>query len=336
MRKFYAPAGLALALGVGIGIGQHVPGSLVPPAGAEAGVVRDADEQRVIQVAHDVSPAVVSVTRQGGMGSGVIIRKDGVIVTNNHVVGDASEVRVKLADGRRLVGKVLGTDPSVDVAIVKVDGSDLPVAPMADSDRLEVGQSAIAIGNPLGFERTVTRGVVSAVNRTVGDSELDGLIQTDASINPGNSGGPLIDSSGRVIGINTLVVRAQGANGLGFAVPINNARDVADQVLKNGHVTHVMLGVQVGDITPEIAQRFNLSVMRGALVAGVVEGSPADRAGLKEGDVITQVGDAQVAGSGDVRRQIRGHAAGDTVSVRVRRGNESLTLNVRLAEAPAQ
>jgi serine protease Do len=336
MRKFYAPATLALALGVGIGIGQHVPGNIVPPAGAEAAVVRDADEQRVIQVAHDVSPAVVRVSRQGGMGSGVIIRADGVIVTNNHVVGDASEVRINLADGRRLTGRVLGKDPSVDIAIVKVDGSSLPVAAMADSDQLEVGQSAIAIGNPLGFERTVTRGVVSAVNRTVGDSELDGLIQTDASINPGNSGGPLLDSSGRVIGINTLVVRAAGASGLGFAVPINNARDVADQVLKTGRVTRVMLGVSAGDITPEIAQRFNLSVMRGALVAGVLEGSPADRAGIKEGDVITAIGDASVTGSGDVRRQLRGHAAGDSVTVRVRRGDRSLTLNARLAEPPAQ
>ena len=182
----------------------------------------------------------------------------------------------------------------------------------------------------------MTRGVVSAVNRTVGDSELDGLIQTDASINPGNSGGPLLDSSGRVIGINTLVVRAAGASGLGFAVPINNARDVADQIMKTGKVSRVMLGVSIGDITPEIAQRFNLSVTRGALVAGVVEGSPADRAGIKEGDVITQVGDAKIAGSGDVRRQLRGKSAGDTVTVHVNRAGQSLTLNAGLAEAPAQ
>jgi serine protease Do len=336
MKKFYAPAGLALALGVGIAIGQHVPGALMPSAGAEAGIVRDADEARVISVAHDVSPAVVSVSRQGGMGSGVIIRKDGVIVTNNHVVGDATQVSVKLADGRRLSGKVLGTDPTVDVAIVKIDGSDFPVAALADSDQLEVGQSAIAIGNPLGFERTVTRGVVSAVNRTVGDSQLDGLIQTDASINPGNSGGPLLDSSGRVIGINTLVVRASGASGLGFAVPINNARYVADQVLTKGHVTHVMMGVSIGDITPEIAQRFNLSLTRGALVAGILEGSPADRAGLKDGDVITKVDGVQVSGSGDVRRQIRGKNPGDTLSVQLRRGDQSQTFNVRLEEAPAQ
>ncbi len=337
MKKSVAPTALmaVLTLGAGIGIGQHIPGSLLPVAGAESAIVRDAEEQRIIHVAHDVSPTVVSVSRQGGMGSGVIIRADGVIVTNAHVVGNESQVQVKLANGKRVTGNVLGRDPSGDVAVVKIDGSGYPVAAMSDSDRLEVGQSAIAIGNPLGFERTVTRGVVSAVNRTVGGSDMDGLIQTDASINPGNSGGPLLDSSGQVIGINTLVVRASGASGLGFAVPINTVRSISDQILATGRVKHVMLGVHIGDVTPEIAQRFNLPVSQGAVVADVQEGSPAAQAGLQEGDVVTQIGDAVISSSGDVRRQLRGHSAGDTVTIQVRRGSQTLKLDARLADASA-
>ena len=190
---------------------------------------RSAEERAVIDVVRDVRPAVISVLRNGGSGSGVIIRQDGVILTNAHVVGDASVVGVRFADGKTVEGRVLGSDPAVDIAVVKVKAGRLPTAPFADSDKLEVGQDAIAIGNPLGLEGTVTTGVVSATNRQRDPSDFVGFIQTDAAINPGNSGGPLLDSDGRVIGINTFIF-ARGAQGLGFAVPINVARDTANPV----------------------------------------------------------------------------------------------------------
>lgn len=323
---------VALALGVGIGVGQHLPGVL-PAAGAQAGAERSAEEQSIIRVARQVTPAVVSIARPGAMGTGFIVRGDGVILTNAHVVGDESQVRVKLADGQRLTGEVVGKDPTVDVAVVRIPGSGFPQAPTADSDRLEVGETAIAIGNPLGLERTVTRGVVSAVNRTVGDSEVQGMIQTDAAINPGNSGGPLLDSEGRVIGINTLVLRESGSSGLGFAVPINTANQVMQQILTTGRVRHAVLGVHVTDVTPDLASRFSLPVAQGALVADVLDGSPAQAAGLAEQDVITAVGDTQVNGSGDLRRALRDRQPGDTVSLTIRRGNQTLKLDVRLGDA---
>jgi S1-C subfamily serine protease len=254
ISKSLRPFGLALTLGIGVGIGQGVakneyslgiemPFVLAQNSPRPVEPSPSSDEQSVIRVARQASPAVVSVSREGGVGSGVLIRTDGVLLTNAHVVGDARQVRVELADGRRLNGRVLGRDVSGDIAVVKIPGSGFPRAPLGDSDRLEVGQASIAIGNPLGLDRTVTTGVVSAVNRSGFD--MDGLIQTDAAINPGNSGGPLLDSRGRVIGINTAVLRGRGASGLGFAIPINMANNVAQQLIETWTCATCSIGHQL-------------------------------------------------------------------------------------------
>lgn len=309
-----------LALGLGIGMGQALLG------GAEHGVpallgaqAADQVEEITIRVAREVSPAVVSVRQPRGSGSGVIIRRDGVILTNAHVVGSARQVEIGLADGRRLPGRVLGRDPTVDIAVVQVEANDLPTAPLADSDRLRVGQAAIAIGNPLDLERTVTSGVVSAVNRSPRGLGLDELIQTDAAINPGNSGGPLLDSGGRVMGINTVIYR--NTTGLGFAVPSNLARDVADQLLTTGRVERAFLGINYNEITREMAAQFRLPVSEGIVVSGVARGSPADAAGLRQGDIITGVSGEAIGRGGDLRQLLRDRQPGDDVTIQGRRYN---------------
>ena len=297
---------------------------------------RSAEEETVIRVARNATPAVVSVSRRGGSGSGVIVRAEGIIVTNAHVVGNARTVEVRTADGRTFQGSVLGIDPGVDLAIVRVNGRNLPTAPLGDSDRLDVGQLAIAIGNPLGLERTVTRGVVSAVNRDPrGIGIATGLIQTDAAINPGNSGGPLLDSSGRVIGINTAVLA--GTTGLGFAVPINLAVDVLQQIETTGRVRRAYLGIGPGDVTPEIAREFNLPVQEGVVVLNVERGSPAERAGIRQEDFIVAINDQPVRDSGDLRRILRANRPNDTVKVDVvKLGGRRSSVQVRLGDAPAQ
>ena len=254
-----------------------------------------------------------------------------MILTNAHVVGNASEVQIRLANGKELPARVLGKDPSVDIAVVKVTGAELPEAVLADSDQLEVGQRAIAIGNPLGFEGTVTTGVVSATNRQRSLDDFVGFIQTDAAINPGNSGGPLLDSQGRVMGINTWIVGR--ASGLGFAVPINVAKDVAKQVLETGQVRRAVLGVMPGSVTPEIAEKMKLPVKQGAAVVEVSAGTPAEQAGLKAEDIITRIDRETVTCAGDLRRILRGKKAGETVTLTVVRGTQTLTVPVRLIEA---
>ena len=298
------------------------------------------DEAAIIRVARGITPAVVSVVQQGvGSGSGVIIRADGVILTNAHVVGDARTVEVGLADGRRVAGTVLARDPAVDVAVVRVALTGLPTAPLGNSDQLEVGQTAIAIGNPIGLDRTVTTGIISAVNRSPRGFELGGLIQTDAAINPGNSGGPLLDSQGRVVGINSAIL--QGTTGLGFAIPINLAQDIANQVLTTGHIVRAYLGIIPADLSPEIAQRFGLPVREGVIVRGVGEDTPAARAGLQPADIITSIDGTAIPTTGELFRVLRGHKPGDTISISLVRLDSQArvtgrpTVLVRLAEAPA-
>ena len=338
MRR-YAIAGAVtlsgtLALGIGIGAtGREVASHAFaqgPTASAPAITSGPSTEElSIIRVARSATPSVVSVSRGDASGSGVIIRRDGVILTNAHVVGDARTVSVALADGRTLVGTVLGRDPSVDVAVVRVPISDAPVAPTGNSDQLEVGQAAIAIGNPLGLERTVTVGVVSAVNRSPRGFSLDALIQTDAAISPGNSGGPLLDSRGSVIGINTAVLSGSGASGLGFAIPINLANDIANQILTTGRVQRPFLGVAYGDIEPTMAKRFGLPVSHGIVVLQVSASSPAAQVGIRPQDIITRVDTTTIQQGADLRRVLRAHKIGDTA----RRGtNDALT---RLADAGA-
>ena len=340
MRSRTIPT-VALALGIGVGVGHGLSsaewGRSAPAAEAALptpATLQD-EEQELVRVVRQVSPAVVGVTNHDGSASGVIVRADGIVVTNAHVVGDDREVRVSLADGRRLDAAVLGVDPTVDIAVLRVRANGLPVAHIGDSDRLEVGQTAIAIGNPFGLERTVTRGVISALNRSPRGLGLDELIQTDAAINPGNSGGPLLDSRGRVIGINTAVVRsAAGAVGLGFAIPINLANDVVHQVLTTGRVSRAFLGITFRDLDPELAEQFDLPVQRGVLVWEVAPGSPADRAGLEPADIIIGLNGEDVEMGGDLRRILRGLSPGDTATLLIIRGTRRLEREVRLGQVP--
>jgi S1-C subfamily serine protease len=291
------------------------------------------EERTVITVARTATPAVVSVSRRGGSGSGVIIRADGVVLTNAHVVGNVRTVEIRTADGRTFTGTVLGRDPSIDIAVVRVEARNLPAAPLGNSDELQVGQIAIAIGNPLGLDRTVTRGVVSALNRDPrGVSIATGLIQTDAAINPGNSGGPLLDSSGRVIGINTAILA--GATGLGFAIPINVAIDATEQILTTGRVRRAYLGVGSRFVDPEIARRFSLPIDQGNVVLQVERGSPADRAGIQVEDFIVGIGGEPIRSSGDLLRLLRARRPGDRVPIAIVRGTQRLNVTVQLAEAP--
>ena len=336
-----------LALGVGIGFALDRSGrDVVPPLRASqtpappAQPVSDAtnavtqDEATVIRVAREITPTVVSVTQQQGSGSGIIVSRDGVVLTNAHVVGDSRTVEVGLADGRTLRGQVVGRDPTIDVAVVRVSAQNLPAAPFGDSDKLQVGQSAIAIGNPLGLERTVTSGVVSAVNRNPRGIALDGLIQTDAAISPGNSGGPLVDSRGRVIGINTAVLAGAGATGLGFAIPINLANDVVRQVLTTGRITRAYLGVSFVDIDAELARQFGLPVKEGIIVGRVAAGSPAARAGVRAQDIIVRANDTAITNGGDLRHLLRNLSPGATVRLEVVRPGGRATVSVQLGEAP--
>jgi S1-C subfamily serine protease len=338
MRKTVTALALAGALGAGIGAGQFMA-SGDPPASGAAPLWADAPlltpEQTVIEVTRRVSPAVVSISSRAGSGSGVVIRQDGVILTNAHVVGNMSRVGVRLANGDEYVGEVLGRAPDIDLAVVRVDGRNLPVAPLGDSDRLQVGQSAIAIGNPVGFERSVTTGVVSALNRSLG-VRLEELIQTDAAINPGNSGGPLLNSSGEVIGINTAVLnatpRGEPIVGIGFAIPINLGRDVAEQLLTTGVVSRPFIGIRHLGLYPELVAQFRLPVREGVLIVEVEPGSPADRAGLEQGDIITRLAGSEITGEEDLRRVLRNTRPNTTVQASGARGNGGFEVSIRLGE----
>jgi S1-C subfamily serine protease len=307
--------------------------------GAQQGRLQD--EATIIRVARAATPSVVSVTTPGvGSGSGIIIRADGVVITNAHVVASASQVEIGLADGRRAIGQVLGRDPRVDIAVVRVALNNLPAATLGNSDQLEVGQTAIAIGNPEGLERTVTTGIISAINRSPMGFEVGGLIQTDAAINPGNSGGPLLDSQGRVIGINSAILR--GTTGLGFAVPINVAQDIATQLLSTGRITRAYLGIVPAELTPEIVSRFGLPVREGVIVRSVGPGTPASRAGFLPSDIITAIDDSPVPTASELFRVLRRHRPGDTVRVAIARLDRTgrtaarSVLTVRLDEAPVE
>src|SRR5436309_8499575 len=229
--------------------------------------------------------------RQQGEGSGVIVSADGYIVTNNHVVDGATELTVSMADKREMKARVIGTDARTDIALIKVDAKDLPHVVLGDSSKVEVGDIALAMGNPFGLGQTVTMGIISATGRGgLGIEDYEDFIQTDASINPGNSGGALVNTRGELIGINTAILSPSGGNlGIGFAVPVSLARNVMDQIVRSGKVTRAWLGVALQDVTGDIAANFHLDKPRGALVADVEEGSPASKAGLQTGDIILAI-----------------------------------------------
>jgi len=269
--------------------------------------------------------------KQQGVGSGFIISRDGYILTNNHVVEGADQIKVKLSDGKEYIGKVVGLDPKTDLAVIKIDGaSDLQALPLGNSDNLKVGNWVMAVGSPFGLEETVTAGIVSAKGRVIGSGPYDNFIQTDASINPGNSGGPLINMRGEVVGINTAII-ANG-QGIGFAIPVNMAKEIVPQLEKTGHVTRGWLGVSIQDVTPALAKSLGLKAEKGALVAQVVSGGPAEKAGIEQGDVITEFDGKEVSSSKDLPRIVASTPVGNSVTVRVIRNGKTLDLQTKVGE----
>ena len=312
-------------------------------------------DEPVAKVASVLSPSVVQINVSGvqktpygaqkeeGIGSGVIYRSDGYIVTNNHVVEGSRNVEVAFADGSTERGQVVGTDPTTDIAVVKVDRNNLPAASFANGDPV-VGQMAVAVGSPSGFESTVTSGIVSGTGREVPaqltggrqESSLVDLIQTDAAISPGSSGGALANRDGQVIGINVayLPPGETGAENIGFAIPSEAATSVADQIVANGEAVHPYLGVYLSDLTQETARRFGSSVDTGALVEEVEPDGPAEQAGMRRGDIVISAGKDEVQSSGDLISALRNYQPGDTVELTIVRDGQQEGLQVNLAESP--
>ncbi len=280
---------------------------------------------------------------QRGVGSGFIVSNDGRILTNAHVVAGADEVSVVLKDGRRFAGKVVGADPVTDIAVINIDAANLPVVELGNSDSIVPGQWAIAIGNPLGLNNTVTQGIVSAIGRSgsdigVQDKRLD-FIQTDAAINPGNSGGPLLNAQGEVIGVNTAIIG--GAQGLGFAIPIETAQRVANQLVTTGRVEHPYLGVRLIELTADLQQEINQSNLgfkvnqdEGVLVVDVARNSPAAKAGLRPGDIITQIKGVIIQNAEQVQDQVESTPLGNTIPIQVQRNSLTQNLTIRPEQLP--
>ncbi|MEA5534741.1 HhoA/HhoB/HtrA family serine endopeptidase [Crocosphaera sp. XPORK-15E] len=289
-------------------------------------------------------PNVPDSQIQRGTGSGFILSQDGKILTNAHVVDGTNEVTVTLKDGRTFTGKVLGTDPVTDVAVIKIEADNLPTVKAGNSDNLQVGEWAIAIGNPLGLDNTVTTGIVSATGRLssqvgVGDKRVE-FIQTDAAINPGNSGGPLLNARGEVIGINTAIIK--DAQGIGFSIPINKAEEIAKKLIATGKVEHPYLGIQMVEITPEIKEKLQetegikVNSESGVLIVKVMPNSPADRSGLKAGDVLQSIEQQPLKNPGEVQQAVDKVEVGETLPLQIERNGNSLNLNVKVGLLPKQ
>jgi serine protease Do len=275
--------------------------------------------------------------REESLGSGVIVTSDGTILTNNHVIDGASDIKVQLADDRQFTAKVIGTDPKTDIAVLKIDASDLPTLAFGDSSKLQVGDVVFAIGEPFGLKSTATMGIVSATGRSgLGIENYEDFIQTDASINPGNSGGALIDLHGNLIGINTAIETGGGEGnlGVGFAIPINMARGVMDQIVAHGKVVRGYLGVYIQNVTPDIAKAFNLNHNTGALIGDVQPDTPGARAGLKKGDVVVGLNGTPVKDADDLRLRISETAPGTNVSLQLMRDGRAQDVKVTLGELP--
>jgi Do/DeqQ family serine protease len=279
-----------------------------------------------------------------GTGSGFIVSSDGIILTNSHVVDGADSVSVVLKDGRTFQGKVMGIDSITDMAVVKIQAENLPTVTFGDSDNLQIGEWAIAIGNPLGLDNTVTTGIISATGRSssqigVGDKRID-FIQTDAAINPGNSGGPLLNANGEVIGINTAII--QRAQGLGFAIPINTARNIAEQLIAKGRVDHPFLGIRMASLTPEVKQQLkttqnlDLGDREGVLIIEVLPNSPAAKAGLRGGDVITMINNQPIKSADQVQQTVEKTQVGASLPLTLYRQDQIMNLNVQVGLLPNQ
>jgi len=364
------------------GVPAVVPAATGAPAAAPAPTPARLDESRrtaIVEAAERVGPAVVTLSvvqtrvvqtapvpfgsdffepffrdmipqyryreQIPSMGSGFIISKDGYVLTNEHVVHGAEKITAILPDGRTLSGKIVGAHPQYDLAIVKIEGKNLPVAPLGTSNDLMVGEWAIAIGNPFGFllndtQPTVTAGVISATRRDIkAQAQSAGIyknmIQTDAAINPGNSGGPLVNSKGDVIGVNTFIfTKSGGSEGIGFAIPIDAAKHVVDEIIRYGRVRNVWIGVSTWELTPYVAERLQTTDRKGLYVAAVDKGSPADKAGVRVGDIIRKVNGTEVSDGNEAYRVIFGAGVGDTIGLTLEREGKLFTVKLLLAESP--
>ncbi len=273
---------------------------------------------------------------QSGVGSGVIVSPEGYVLTNNHVIDRMDDIEVMLTDGRKTRAKVIGTDPDTDLAVLKVDLERLPYIAFGDSDELRVGDAVLAIGNPFGVGQTVTSGIVSALGRNqLGINTFENFIQTDAAINPGNSGGALVDAAGHLVGINTAIYSRSGGNmGIGFAIPVSTTRQVMDSLIKDGQVTRGWIGVEPRDLTPEIAETFNLPVREGVLITGVLQNGPAARGGLHPGDVVLKVDAIRVANTAQLLNAVASLKPGQSAPVEVLREGQTVRLTVVPAKRP--
>ncbi len=345
-----------------------------PPSPAEVKVIEDLS-QALISVAESAKPAIVTVSTEkiytqrispfpffggpfddlfgdfmgrpqerkfkaSGLGSGVIINKEGIILTNNHVVADADTILIGTLDNRTLSAKVVGRDPKTDIAVLKVETENLISIEAGDSDKLRVGEIVLAVGSPMskGLAHTVTQGIVSAVGRAnVGLAEYEDFIQTDAAINPGNSGGALVNLKGELVGINTAIASQSGGNqGIGFAVPVNMAMGVMDSLVKTGKVARGWIGVSVQDLNDDLVRSLNLRVNQGALISDIANGSPADEAGLKRGDLVTEFNGDRLGSGGHFRNKIATSRPGSTITLKVSRGSEALSIKIIVGEPPVK
>jgi len=352
---------------------SHAAGATAPVAASPAALVAPGTAPGFVEVAKAVTPAVVNITaarvargrdsrmprdpmeefgspfgppdgprgphgprepRGGGMGSGVIVSPDGYVITNNHVVEGANELTVTLPDKREFKGKIIGTDPKTDLAVVKVDAAGLPFVKWGDSSKLQVGEYVLAIGNPFGLNSTVTLGIVSALGRgRMGITQYEDFIQTDAAINPGNSGGALVNQAGELVGINTAIISPTGgSNGVGFAVPVSMAKPVLESLIATGKVVRGYLGVAIQDLTPDLAKSFGLKQAKGALVSNVSEDSPAERAGLKQGDVITAYQGKPIEDTATLQREVTRTPVGTKAAMKVVRDGRDMELTVTVGE----
>ncbi|MEW6408609.1 MAG: DegQ family serine endoprotease [Nitrospirota bacterium] len=276
--------------------------------------------------------------REQSLGSGVIVSQDGYILTNNHVIGKADEIKVSFSDKREFKGKLIGADSKTDIAVIKIDAKDLPTVRWGDSDKLQVGEFVLAIGNPFGLNQTVTMGIISAVGRAnVGIADYEDFIQTDAAINPGNSGGALVNIKGELIGINTAIFsRSGGYQGIGFAVPSNMAKDVMDGLIKKGKVVRGWLGVTIQEVTPELAAGFGLKNLKGAIVSDISRGSSAEKAGIKRGDIITMYNGKEIESVGQLRNAVAKTPVGAEVKIVILRDKKEKELLVTIGELPKE
>ncbi|MBV8969482.1 MAG: DegQ family serine endoprotease [Verrucomicrobia bacterium] len=354
-------AGLSLAMGANMPTGLNLKTDDKP-------INRDSRENSFAPIVKQVSPSVVKIfvtmkeqsqiprseldqfkrffgpnfdfepnqQEQHVLGSGVIVSPDGYILTNNHVVDNAKEIQIATVDGHSYTGHTVGTDPDTDVALLKIDATNLPAITLADSDKVEVGDVVLAIGNPFGIGETVTRGIVSAKNRATAGDKDENFIQTDAAINPGNSGGALVDVEGRLVGINTEILSRSGGNqGIGFAVPSDICKWVMDSLIKNGRVIRGYLGIAIQNLTPDLAKAFNLDRATGALVADVTTNSAAQAAGIKSGDVVLQFNNKDIEDAAQLKVEAAETLPGTTIPVLVDRNGQKVTVNVTIREKPS-